>query len=311
MSEDYLWNRTGEPDPETVRLEQLLGPLKYAGPALSHRSRLVKPARLWWLAAAAAVLVAGIVTVPLALRGPLTSWQSSDGRHVRAGQLIETGALHHAKIQSEDTGEVTIDPDSRLRLVAASDREQRFDLQRGTIHAYIWAPPGRFVVDTPSSKTIDLGCSYTLQVSTNGTGLLTVELGWVAFERNKVESFIPAGAACVTRPGRGPGTPYFVDAAEALTNALARFDTSGDPAALATALAASRKHDALSLWHLMIRTQGDQRAKVFDRFASLVTLPAEATREAVLRGDGKALDAAWNALDLGDTDWWRGWKRQW
>jgi hypothetical protein len=92
---------------------------------------------------------------------------------------------------------------------------------------------------------------------------------------------------------------------------LTRFDTSGDSAALDAAIAASRPRDALSLWHLMIRTQGDQRGRVFDRFASLVSLPGEATREAVLRGDHKAIDGAWDALDLGSTDWWREWKRQW
>ena len=302
MNEDYQWDRSGEPDPETVRLEQLLGKLKYSG-------RVSPPRRSWhwwWLATAAAVLIAGLVTVPLWLRGPVTSWQLPNGSRIRAGQIIESG-----KIQSGDTGEVTINPGSRLRLVAATDHEQRFDLQRGMIHAYIWAPPGRFVVDTPSSKTIDLGCSYTLQVSPDGAGLLTVELGWVAFERNQLESFIPAGAACVTRPNRGPGTPYFTDAPALLTEALARFDTSGDSSALATAIVAARQRDALSLWHLMVRTHGDQRAKVYDRLASLVTLPREATREGVLRGDGKAMDGAWNALALGNTDWWREWKRQW
>jgi hypothetical protein len=33
---------------------------------------------------------------------------------------------------------------------------------RRTIHAYIWAPPGEFVVDTPSAVTVDLGCACTL-----------------------------------------------------------------------------------------------------------------------------------------------------
>jgi hypothetical protein len=261
------------------------------------------PAR--WLAVAA-VIIAGILCLPLLWRGPLTNWQSADGHRIRAGQTVETG-----KLQSDDTGEVTVDPGSRLRLVASTNREQRFDLQRGTIHAFIWAPPGRFVVDTPSSKTIDLGCRYTLQVSQNGAGRLTAELGWVAFERNGLESFIPAGAECATRRDKGPGTPYFSDASPSLTKALARFDIAADPAALETAIASARPRDALSLWHLMIRTHGDDRARVFDRFASPVNLPREVTREAVLKGDAKAIDAAWNALDLGDTDWWREWKRQW
>jgi hypothetical protein len=302
MNEDYLWNRTGEPDPETVRLESLLGELKYCPPMKQRWDRRFRLSGM----AIAAVIILGTLCLPLLWRGSLTNWQSADGHRIRAGQTIETGTL-----QSDDTGEVTVDPGSRLRLVTSTNHEERFDLQRGTIHAFIWAPPGRFVVDTPSSKTIDLGCRYTLQVSQNGTGLLTVELGWVAFERKGVESFIPAGAACVTRPDKGPGTPYFSDASPSLTKALEHFDTADDPAALETAIISARPRDALSLWHLMIRTHGDQRSRVFDRFASLVTLPREVTRESVLRGDGKAMDAAWNALDLGDTDWWREWKRRW
>jgi hypothetical protein len=315
MNDEYLWNRTGEPDPETVRLETLLGPLQYSGKRLADPQSLESPTRprkpryAWWLAAAA-VLVAGFLVSPMLWRGPATEWRTADGRRMRTGQTIETSAVN-ATIQSSDTGEVTIGPGSRFRLVHANDHEQRFELQLGVIHASIWAPPGQFVVDTPSSKTVDLGCSYTLQVSKGGTGLLTVEMGWVAFERNKVESFIPAGAACVTRPGKGPGTPYFGDAPEALINALGRFDVSGDPAALDTVIAVSTRHDALSLWHLMVRTRGEERGKVFDRLSALVKLPPEATRQAVLQSNGAAMDAAWNALDLGNTDWWRGWKRQW
>ena len=303
MNEEYLWDRSGQPDEEIVRLERLLAPLGRPEPVRVLRRRGLK--RMWWLAAAAA-LIGGVVATQFLLRGPLTSWQVSSGAKIRQGQWIDAG-----HIESEDTGEVQIDPGSRLRLVATNKNEERFDLSRGTIHAFIWAPPGRFVVDTPSAKTIDLGCRYTLQVSQNGTGLLTVETGWVAFESHGVESFIPEGAACVTRPSRGPGTPYFADAPKALTAAIESFDTGSDPDALDRAVTSSRPRDALTLWHLLTRTNGERRAEVYDRFAGLVTLPREASREAILRGDAKAFDAAWNALDLGTTDWWREWKRQW
>ncbi len=311
MNEEYLWDRSGDPDAETARLERLLGQLKHPGAPLRTRRPAWRPSRrgAWMLAAAAVVLAA--VTLPVLLhRGPLTNWQTPDGARIRAGQTIQTAA-DGLLIRDEDTGTVNIDGGSRMRLVQASPKEQRFDLQRGTIHAYIWAPPGQFVVDTPSSKTIDLGCQYTLEVKDGGTGLLTVELGWVAFERNHIESFIPAGAACVTRPGKGPGTPYFRDASAALTAALARFDTNGGDAALNSAISAARPQDALSLWHLMVRTKGEERGRVYDRLSALVTLPAAANRDAVLRNEGSAIDAAWDALNLGDTDWWRIWKRRW
>jgi hypothetical protein len=301
MSEEYLWDRGGAPDEEVLRLERLLSPL-------GHKERLPvrrAPRRIWWLAAAA-VLVAGLVSVPLLTRGRVTNWKAESGRQVRSGQWIDA-----PKIESEQTGELKIEPGSRLRLVAANQDEERFDLARGTIHAFIWAPPGRFVVDTPSAKTVDLGCRYTLQVSDDGTGLLTVELGWVAFESYGAESFIPEGAACVTRPSRGPGTPYFADAPPALTAALNRFDTTSDDGALQEAISQARARDALSLWHLMGRTKGEERGEVFDRFAQLVTLPNKVSREAILHGDIGAFDEAWNALDLGNTDWWRKWKRKW
>jgi hypothetical protein len=136
-------------------------------------------------------------------------------------------------------------------------------------------------------------------------------VGLVAFERDGLESFIPAGASCVTRRDRGPGTPYFGDATPQLKKALDRFDTSGDPSSLGDALAAARPRDALSLWHLMTRTKGEKRAGVFDRMASLVPLPPAASRELILRGDGGALDAAWDSLQFGDAAVWRKWKRQW
>ena len=136
-------------------------------------------------------------------------------------------------------------------------------------------------------------------------------MGWVAFQWHNLESFIPAGAACTTRPGHGPDTPHFLDAPQSLIEAVAQFDSTGSDAELGTALAAARARDALTLWHLLQRTQGDERARVFDRFHALVNLPPAVTREAILKGDRSATDAAWNALQLGDTSWWRTWQRPW
>ena len=84
-------------------------------------------------------------------------------------------------------------------------------LDRGQIRALIWAPPRRFFVNTPAATAIDLGCAYRLQVDDRGWGKVRVESGWVAFEYNGRESFIPKDAMCATRPGFGPGTPCYED----------------------------------------------------------------------------------------------------
>ena len=317
MSDDYLWDRSGEPDLEVARLEGLLGRFRLS---TAHQSsqRFQKPKHLrWWTIAAA--LVIGAVTATIVAKnrqyGPATAWQLSlAGKKttaVRPGQTIETTAASHAMLESEFVGTVNIAPDSRLRVLSVRGEEQRFALDRGTIHALIWARPTRFAVDTPWAKAIDLGCQYTLHVGSGGAGMLTVQTGWVAFQWRSLESFIPAGAACATRAQSGPGTPYFLDAPAALTAGVERFDSTGDSNALESVLLTARPRDALTLWHLLRRTQGAQRAEVFDRFSALVALPPEAGRTAILRGDRSAIDAAWNALDLGNTGWWREWKRQW
>ena len=308
MSDEYLWNREGEPDEEVVRLEQLLGGLRYQGkkPALTPPGR-----RLWWLAAAAALVGTLSGGVFLASRGTQTSWQLADGSRIRTGQLVSTGSATGLRLDSQSVGQVDLEPNSKLRMVRSQAGEHAFHLESGTIHALIWAPPGKFTVDTPSAKAIDLGCRYTLQVSENGDGLVSVETGWVAFEWQNTEAFIPAGAECRTRRGRGPGTPWFGDAPAEFKKAVAAFDMGRGADSLAAVLRTAREQDALTLWHLLRRTQGAQRAQVFKRFAGLVKLPAVVTEEAVLRGDAEAVDASWNALGLGSTEWWRDWKRKW
>jgi len=179
-------------------------------------------------------------------------------------------------------------------------------LRKGEIRARFWAPPKQFFVETPSAMATDMGCAYTLKVDENGASLLHVSHGWVSFDLGGRESFVPEGASCMTRPGVGPGTPYYEDASEALRAALERFDFSaGGASALAIVLAEARRRDALTLWHLLGRTTDADRGNVYDRLASLVEVPEGVTREAVVAGDKRVLQLWWDELGLAEAAWWR------
>ncbi len=325
MNEKYLWDRGGEPDPEISRLEEVLRPLRHVPGQLTVRpaARRVEASRkrLYWLwtaglAIAASLTIAGLITFDSRLRPALEisawkiSWNQSTPQMLRNGEVIETGRST-AQLKSDFVGEIAVSPESRLRVVASARDDQRLALEHGTIHALIWAPPAQFVVETPSAKTIDLGCEYTLEVAPDGSGLLHVETGWVAFQWHDLESFIPAGAECRTLTKRGPGLPYFQNAPAELRQAIKTFDTRADSSAVHTMVTNARREDALTLWHLMARTQGTERGEVFDRFRELVNLPPAVTRQAILEGQPAAMDTAWNALGFGDTNWWREWKRRW
>ena len=221
----------------------------------------------------------------------VASGRMGERGRLRVGEWLETDAASRAEIAVANIGEVEVEPNTRVRLVETRLTEHRLELERGTLHARIWAPPRLFFVNTPSAVAADLGCAYTLEVDDAGRGLLHVTSGYVALETETRESIVPAGAACLTQPGAGPGTPFFEDAPEALVEALARLDFENDPAALGAVLDGARERDTLTLWHLLSRVGADDRARVYERLASLAPPPAGVTREGVLSLDRAMLDA--------------------
>lgn len=318
MSEDYLWDRSGEPDPEIVKLEKLLAPFRHSRePRQRHRRNY-----RWLAIAAVAVLaiVAGFTFHASQRSGVKTAWETVitvNGRAVAepaslyTGQRLRTGSTSRIQLRSEFVGQIDLEPNSELSVKESSNQHHLLSLRRGTLHALIWAPPSQFAVETPAARAIDLGCAYTLRTDARGDGMLSVERGWVAFEHNDRESFIPSEASCRIHPRSGPGIPWFDDAAPDFRAALERYEASSAKTDLQDVLVKARPRDAITLWHLLSRVPVADRGIVFDRFASLVKLPQAVRRDAVLGGKPRDLDLCWEALNLGETAWWRTWKQAW
>jgi hypothetical protein len=218
---------------------------------------------------------------------------------VKAGEWIETGSSSSAKVQIGEIGVVEIGPGTRLRVAAARPLEHRLTLARGEIHAKISAPPKLFFVDTASATAEDLGCEYSLKTDEDGSGLLRVTLGWVSFQWRGLESLVPGGASCRTRPQTGPGVPYFDDAPEELSHALETLEAASYAGpSLDVILRGARIRDTLTLWHLITRTGLSDRERIYDRIAALSPVPPDITREKVLQLDSSTLtrwreDLAW------------------
>src|SRR5216683_2164095 len=348
MKDDYLWDGSGEPDPEIQKLERVLGRYRHDRPAPSFENVVeVRPAKIrsrflnfplsFAFGAAAAILVVAVTLIlflrsrPVPNLGPAWDVARLEGaprvgsKAIRGnaavgklgvGQTLETDDSSRAAITFDETGRVEVERSSRLRLVTNGTGHKRLSLERGTIRATIWAPPGEFVVDTPSAVAVDLGCVYTLHVDDSGAGLLRTTMGWVGFKLSGHESFIPAGAVCATRPKIGPGTPYFEEATPAFREALSRFDfESHTPverdALLGILLVDARKNDALTLCHLLSRVSDADRPSIYDRLTALALPPAGVTRDGILRLDRPMLDAWWSSFGFGDIYLWRTYERDW
>jgi hypothetical protein len=324
MNDDYLWDGSGAPDPEVQRLENLLGRLRHDRPAPEFPMPARAPRQLLWrfwipaFAAAAALLLALGVWSLLRPAGPVSGWEvaSLDGApradnrqlrkesRLRTGQWLETDSVSRVSLAVDGLGSVDVEPNTRLRLLKASETEQQMLLDRGTIHAEVTAPPYVFLTRTPSAYALDMGCSYTIHVDDDGAGILRVTFGWVQFQHGDRQSLVPAGAASETQPGIGPGAPYFEDSSEAFRNALHIVNFSlSDPrarsVALGIVLSEARPGDAFTLLNLFRRIEPADRGRLYDRLATLLPPPPGATRESAVEGNWSRLDPWWDKLGLG------------
>ncbi len=323
MNDDYLWDKSGTPDPDVERLEQMLERFRHDRlapdlPAVLPVENLPRRSRVFWaLAAAALVLLAlGVWFMRFAVNR--SAWTVADldgsprlGNEValrqekwKPGDAIETDAASRVELQVQGLGQLEVEPNSRLTLLKASAEQQQIRLDRGTIRASIVAPPYVFLVHTPTAYAMDMGCAYTLQVNDDGSSILRVTIGWVDLQRGWRQSLVPAGAAAESRRGIGPGAPYFEDASERFRQALeiVNFDLSDAQArssALTVVLGEARPRDAYTLLNLFRRVDSEDRGRLYDRLAALVSPPSGATRDAAVNGNWNALDPWWDALGIG------------
>src|SRR5437764_14674843 len=166
MRDDYLWDGSGEPDPQIQKLESTLGRLRHnrAAPDFPEIAISAQPARRvrflalsrWpqWAAVAAAVLVITAVGFLLLRTRPVvvmrSNWDvtrvggaprvegktiaASETRNLGLGQVLETDPSSKASLRDANTGEIEVEPGTRLRVFAGNSGPNRVRLERGTIH---------------------------------------------------------------------------------------------------------------------------------------------------------------------------------
>ncbi len=308
--DDYLWDRSGEPDPEVAALEKLLAPLAhdparaYAGPSAGNRRGLRGIAFLVGLGALGAVAA----TLVLVLRHPPEMPLVGPEGQLAAGSVIETTDRAKELELGKHLGTITLGPGSLLRVKRLARDEARFALDRGKLTAFVTleAKPRFFNVETPATTCVDLGCKYTLDVSKEGDAYVHVLTGRVCFQDGDREVYVPMGACCHARRGVGAGTPRFEDGKSppALIAALRSFDDATEPAereelagcalkAVEASVEASKdRRDTLSAWHLLQ-----------DKDDSIVKAAA-ATLDKVFPGKNPC-KGPWRRPTAADRDEWR------
>ena len=147
LQADYLWDGSGEPDSEVVRLEKALARFRHDGrtPEWSRVEAVHAGGKrqAWFqlaaVAASALVIASGWLGIRVREDAPIASagsWEvqsvagapkigtktvqaPGEKARLRQGQMLETDAGSQASLTVEAVGQVDVEPETRLRLVEA------------------------------------------------------------------------------------------------------------------------------------------------------------------------------------------------
>ena len=336
--DDYLWDRRGPEDGEVARLERLLAPQAWRprpGGAVRRRHRPEQTSRRRrWRTAFAVAAVLGLLALGLqAWYAHRLQWPAAQPWRIAAidgevrvagealastgslapGAVLETGSGATARLEVARIGEMVLGADSRFTVIETRDGRHRTRLQRGSLWARIWAPPGAFGVSTPAGDVYDLGCEFLLQANEDGSGSLMVRSGWVQVEHAAHEVLVPEGARVEFGVRGDPGIPYDLGASAAFVAALRELHAQGhraepDGAPVQALVATARPQDAISLLYLLQFHPSLRGGPVFDRLAELMPADAKVDREDLRARGRDALAPWWDALPYPRIKrWWLQW----
>ena len=263
MSDDYLFDRSGPPDPEVEKLEKLLAPLKHDAPLDEVRMR--RKLRPPWVVLGIALAAAAAIIIYIALpKGPLACGSgagfafdgiggdvSCNGASVARGVLpvggrLDTGA-NEAKLTIANIGKAQLGKQTRVRLERTDTERHQLALERGKLHAKVAAPPRLFAVTTKHTDVVDLGCEYEIEVDDRGAGNICVFTGLVELATKSGPTVVtPEGSCAAILEGQRPSLPYARDARPELVAAVRAYDR-GEPAAIEHLLAIAQSRDGITL----------------------------------------------------------------
>lgn len=320
MSDDYLWDRSGTPDPGIAKLESLLREFRYKPIRVRRSSMKIK-------VAAAALLVLGAAGLYSIISGALegspksaskrisyalssesgaivlehedgtrSSAERSVPQPVREGTWIVTNAGDRVVLRAEGLSELSWEGAARLKFSKADDSVHRFELERGKINVRVppppIVPPRLFQVGTPRGVVVDLGCRYELSVDETGATSVEVLLGCIVFESEDGQCFVPWGHRFSAQRGLPMGVPVAIYTSTDFAAALRVFEADDGPAgrrAFQGLLETSTSSDCLTLWHLLSRVGPDDRRLLVSRLCELRDIRDGELRAALQSLDEKSL----------------------
>lgn len=254
---DYLWDKSGPPDPEIARLEQLLAPFAHgdrAAPDLAANPLKFRPApasRWKRFALAAAIVLAGVVAL-IVFRSSRptptpTSWtiaritgkvEVGDLERLKIGQdqfarTLTTGADARVTITAPGGATIHVEPETRVQLLDITPGVPSLQLAQGRIYTEAWASAtpssGQSIapceIITPAGvAVVSPDTSALFEFGANALGRVEIKVGGIEFRDGTRVTRMLGLTTTLLSERVGVGTPYASDAPGAYRKVLAILD---------------------------------------------------------------------------------------
>jgi len=214
--------------------------------------------------------------------------QDAAGSELNDEDVLET-LSSSAVVIIPEIGRVEVNPYSRIE----KSGNQRLKLLRGGITSVNQNSKEYLTIEVFSSEIRELkpGGNYKVQMNNDNNADLSILTGKILVQDKNLESVvIPNFTSTITNAG--PEIPININASANLKTALKKLSFGDDPGSLNIALNEAAFSDALSLWHLFKRINGDNIDEVYVKLYSLTPPPKGVDQESILRLKEEAL-ASW------------------
>jgi len=256
------------------------------GTAESKKSGFMTKNWYWFASAAVVLLVASIVFLNYKARNfisveEMSNWKLVNLRGeafingvksntVNVGDWIQTDSTSSVVLKIANVGDISIEPNSKVRFVQSDGEVSRIEVLYGTVNTTT-SQADKFVLHSNNMKVQDKGGSYSFKVDEKGNGVIFVNNGIANVESGNKSAVVTDGKFCLYKPEYGVGTPFRKDASKEFQNALFSYDfNNGGVPAVYYAVANAAPEDYTSLMNLIPRVDDKTKYLVLNKLGKLV-----------------------------------------
>ena len=217
-----------------------------------------------------------------------------DGKNVistmnmEQGEALVTDANSSAYLMIPEIGKIEIEPNSELERLS----NLSLKLKAGAINVTKINAQKKLSVFVSSAKIKDLYFTgvYNVKLFKNRNSIVEVRESAENIKGEKYSTIVPANYICEIREGYGPGIPFFKNASEKIVEKISEFAFNGSNEALKGIENLATISDAVSLWNILPRVEGEYRANILESLTKIVSLPNGVTKKGILELNGDMMN---------------------